>query len=178
MRKLLLKMEMSLDGHVADSEGGSSWPLDFYDDKLTADCVAFLAAAGLHIMGRQSYEDMAPYWPTSTSPFAKPMNDTPKVVFSRSLEEANWPETRIHRGDLAEEIERLKLQDGGPIVVHGGVRFVQSLTRSRLIDEYRLHVHPTALGSGRSLFDAPLKLNLVDMRRFSSGTVAMTYTPG
>ena len=79
------------------------------------------------------------------------MNDIPKVVFSKTLQSADWPEPRIARGGTTEEIARLKQEPGGEIVAHGGVRFVQSLARLDVVDEYRLYVYPIAIGSGRSL---------------------------
>ena len=89
-------------------------------------------------MGRQAYEDMNPHWQASTGPIADAMNEIPKAVFSRTLQDANWPETTIYRGDLASEIAALKAHDGGPILAHGGARFAQGLTRLKLVDEYWL----------------------------------------
>jgi dihydrofolate reductase len=114
------------------------------------------------------------HWPTSTEPFAKPMNETPKAVFSTTLQEATWPETTIYR-DIEAGIAELKAQDGGPLVAYGGARFVQELTRLGLIDEYRLNLHPVALHDGYKPFGAELKLKLVEARTFPSGTVALTY---
>ncbi len=134
MRKLILKMELSLDGYVGrPASGDPGWLLPYYDEELTAYAVELLASAGVHAMGRQAYEDMAPHWQASSEPFAKPMNEIPKAVFSRTLERADWPETTIHRGALADEIAALKAQDGGPILVHGGSRFAQALTRENLV---------------------------------------------
>lgn len=179
MRKLMLKMELSLDGHVGrPGSGDPDWLLPYYDEELSAYAVDLLASAGLHAMGRQAYEDMAPHWQASSEPFAKPMNEIPKAVFSRTLERADWPQTTIHRGPLAEEIAALKAQDGGPILAHGGSRFAQALTREHLVDEYHLHLHPTALGAGVPLFGGALQLELVAARPFPSGTVALTYVAG
>lgn len=86
--------------------------------------------AGTHIMGRVTYESMAEFWPKSDNPVAGAMNDIPKVVFSRTLRSAAWPESRIASGDTAEEIARLQAEPGGEIVGHGGVQFARSLIRS------------------------------------------------
>lgn len=80
------------------------------------------------------------------------MNDIPKVAFSKTLQSADWPESRIAGGDTVEEIARLRAEPGGEIVAHGGVRFAQSLARLGVVDEYRLYVYPIAVGTGRSLF--------------------------
>ena len=133
---------------------------------------------------------MAGYWPTSTDLLAAPMNDIPKIVFTqqRSLDliagdsapAASWAEAQIANGDLATEIGRLKQQPGKDIVAHGGAGFAQSLARLGLIDEYRLVVHPVALGVGLPLFaelPMPLDLKLVGTSIFASGVVAQVYRP-
>jgi dihydrofolate reductase len=99
-------------------------------------------AAGAHLMGRVTYEEMAAFWPTSTSEYAAPMNVIPKVVFSRTLQHADWPETRIARGDLAEEIARLKREPGNDLIAYGGATLDQALSRLGLVDEYRLMIQP------------------------------------
>jgi dihydrofolate reductase len=174
MRPLILKMDISLDGFVGRPGGDPSWLLSYYDDELTAHMVDFIGRTGTHVMGRRTYEEMARYWPASSEPFAKPMNEIPKAVFSTTLQDATWPETRVF-GDIASGIAELKAQDGGPLVAYGGASFVQELTRLGLIDEYRLNLHPVALHDGYKPFGAELKLGLVEARTFPSGTVALTY---
>lgn len=108
------------------------------------------------------------------------MNEIPKVVFSRTLTRADWPQSRIASGDLAEDIDRLKHERGGVILAHGGSTFVDSLIRERLIDEYRLVIHPVVIGYGTGLFSAlrePLRLDLVEARTFASGTAIHVYRP-
>jgi dihydrofolate reductase len=148
------------------------------DDELEEYFVATLRRAETHIMGRVTYQGMAAYWPTSPELVAPVMNDIPKVVFSKTLSSADWPESRIVRGETAEEIARLKAEPGGEIVAHGGVRFVQSLARLGMADEYRLYVYPVATGSGSSLFagiEGPQTLRLVLTTAFSSGAVELVY---
>jgi dihydrofolate reductase len=108
------------------------------------------------------------------------MNDIPKVVFSRTLQSADWPETRITRGDTAEEIARLKAEPGGEILAHGGTQFVRSLIRLGLVDQYRLWLLPAAAGQGAPLFTGlahPLKLRLMESTAFPSGTLKLVYSP-
>lgn len=129
-------------------------------------------------MGSVTYRDMAAHWPSSTEPYAPPMNQIPKVVFSKTLREAAWTDSRIARGSLADEIARLKQEPGRDILAHGGAGFAQSLVKERLIDEYRLLVHPIALGKGPRLFaelDRPMKMRLVDSTRFANGIIAEVY---
>jgi dihydrofolate reductase len=131
-------------------------------------------------MGRATYLDMAAYWPSSTEPFAAPMNEVPKAVFSKTLSETPWGETRVLRGDLAEEVEALEMEPGKVVLAHGGASFARALAASGLVDEYRLRVHPVALGSGLPVFSGltgRLRLALVDARTFPNGVAVHTYRP-
>lgn len=176
-RPLVLKMDVSLDGFVATRSGDVSWIFETFDDDLRAWIVGGLRRAGTHVMGRATYEGMAAHWPTSTEPYAAPMNEIPKVVFSRTLEAPAWGPTRVARGDLAQELAQLKAEPGGEILAHGGARFAQSLTRLGLADQLRLIVHPVVLGAGLSLFGAPMRLDVADAMTFDTGVVALTCAP-
>jgi dihydrofolate reductase len=178
MRRVVLQMGTTLDGFVHGAKGYADWGLPPEDDEIVAWKAASLREAGTHIMGRSTYEAMASVWPTATGVYADVMNEIPKVVFSKSLTRADWPESRIAGGDLAEDILRLKREPGGVILAHGGTTFVDSLVRERLIDEYRLVIHPVAIGHGTGLFGElrePLRVDLVDTRTFPSGTVIHVY---
>jgi dihydrofolate reductase len=181
MRKLSLQQfAVSLDGYILEegSEFGRWLETLPDDEELDEYFVATLRRAGTHIMGRVTYEGMAAHWPTSSQPVAPIMNDIPKVVFSKTLLSADWPESRIARGDTAQEIARLKAEPGDEIVAHGGVRFVQSLARLGVVDEYRLYVYPIAAGSGNTLFagiEDLQPLHLVSNRTFPSGVVELVY---
>jgi dihydrofolate reductase len=180
MRPVVLQMGITLDGYVHGDEGYDDWGLPPEDDEIVAWKIASLREAGTHIMGRATYEDMASVWPTATGVYADVMNEIPKVVFSKTLMRADWPDSRIARGDLADDIAALKREDGGTILAHGGATFVDSLIRGGLIDEYRLVVHPVVIGHGRSLFGAlsePLRLDPVAVRTFPSGTAIHVYRP-
>lgn len=212
-RKLVLKMSVSLDGFVCGPNGETDWIFrSAGGEDSTAWVLDTLRGAGVHIMGSRSYHDMAAFWPWSEMPLAPPMNDIPKLIFSRTgikhgpladrtttaFAEAkarhaqrhgttptaavleSWTDPTVASGDLAEEILRLKAQPGNFILAHGGAHFAQSLAAAGLIDEYRLAIHPVALGRGQPLFSAlrsPLDLHLVNMTPFASGTVAAIYRP-
>jgi dihydrofolate reductase len=108
------------------------------------------------------------------------MNEIPKVVFSTTLTRADWAETRIAGGDLAEDIAQLKREPGGVILAHGGATFIHALIRDGLIDEYRLVIHPVAIGHGTGLFSSlakPLRLELVKAQTYPSGTAIKIYRP-
>jgi dihydrofolate reductase len=181
MSRVVLQMGISLDGIVAIPRADRSmpvmegeWDLPAEDPELTELKLAWLRDADAHLMGRVTYEEMARYWPTSNGAYAAPMNGVPKVVFSKTLQTADWPESRIARGDVAEEIARLTREPGNDLMAHGGAAFAASLVRNDLIDEYRLITHPVAVGNGLALFkDLPtvLRMDLVDVRTFGSTTV-------
>jgi dihydrofolate reductase len=180
MRKLILRMSMSLDGFVGGPKGELDWIFRHIDEESIAFGIAQLWEVGVHAMGRATYSDMAAHWPTSKEPWAPPMNQIPKVVFSKTLKDVPWGPTRILSGDLTEEVARLKAEPGKDILAHGGARFAQAVTRLGLVDEYWLLVHPVALGAGLAMFKdlpKPIDLKLVSVKAFSGGTVAKTYRP-
>lgn len=158
----------------------AGWGYDGEDPATKAWKLESVWGAGAHLMGRVTYGDMAAVWPTSTSDYAKPMNEIPKVVFSKTLETADWPESRIARGELADEVARLKAEPGGYLLAHGGAVFAQALSRERLVDEYRLVVHPAALGDGLPLFRGlpeRLALELVEAHTYATGAAIHVYRP-
>jgi len=198
MRELILKMSMSLDGFVSDLEGTNRWMFGS-DPESKAWAVETTWNASLHIMGSRSFQAMAPFWPTSTMEFAPPMNQIPKAVFSRQGGRAvlkaatatpqtgkplpgaeSWAEAYVASGDLAEEIAKLKAEEGKPILAHGGVTFARSLVAQGLVDQFALAVFPTALGKGLQLFSelaAPRSFKLVSSKAFPGGAMAQVYRP-
>lgn len=184
-------MSVSIDGFVSDINGGKDWVFNTGDEESLAWSVGMIRQAGLIIMGRKSFETMAPYWPTATGPFAAPMNEVPKALFTKkgfnpghmvtseqSSAWASWTGARVFDGDLAEGIGELKAGAGKPVVAIGGAGFMQSLIETGLIDEYHLAVHPVALGSGLPLFSGlklPLYLKLAGVKVFPKGVIAKTY---
>jgi dihydrofolate reductase len=181
MRKVVLSFWISLDGYSVDEDTELWQVLESADDPAHEEhFVGWLRTAGTHIMGRVTYDGMAGTWPTSDEAVAAPMNDIPKVVFSRTLTSAGWPQTRIASGDTAGEIAKLKAEPGGDIVAHGGTTFVRSLIRLGLIDEYRLTVLPVAAGRGAAVFaglQSAQKLRLLSSTPFPSGILELVYAP-
>ena len=211
MRKLIMKMSMSLDGFVSGANGENDWVFKTGDEESKAWSVAAISEAGLIIMGRKTFEMISSYWPTAPGPFAAPMNEIPKVLFTKrgfedtdpgdtaigvksarsynaakgvrlnagaSAAEVSWGNAQVFDGDLTEGINELKAGSGKPIVAIGGAGFMQSLIAAGLIDEYRLAIHPVALGSGLPIFSGlavPAYLKLVDIKTFPKGTVVHTY---
>jgi dihydrofolate reductase len=177
MASLVLKMSVSLDGYVAPADGSGGWIAAGGSDDAVRWNVETVSGAGAHLMGATTYAGMAAHWPSDPGPFAKPMNEIPKVVFSGSLTSADWGETQIATGNLADAITRLKQErSGGYLLAHGGARFARSLVGTGLIDEYRLLIHPAILGAGERLFPAPLAIKPVSTTVFSGGAVAHVFT--
>jgi dihydrofolate reductase len=177
MRDLVLQMGISIDGTVSGgpAEGEPGPPTH---PGVAARVMEWITRAGAHAMGRVTYEEMSSHWPVSTEPYAAPMNEIPKVVFSRTLERGDWATTTIARGSLADEVERLKAEPGGDVIVYGGYRLAQALTRQDLVDEYRLMIRPVALGGGQPMFkDLPAgrRLDLVECTPYPDGTVIAVY---
>ncbi|WP_300603676.1 dihydrofolate reductase family protein [Niabella sp.] len=192
MRKLIMKMSVSIDGFVSGTDGGKDWLFKTGDPESQAWSAGVTREAGLIIMGRKSFETMAPYWPTATGPFAAPMNEIPKGVFTRkgfnpasaiNPEEraaaASWTGAQVFDGDLAGTIRQLKASGSGkPILAIGGAGFMQALIATGLIDEYHLAIHPVALGSGMPVFTGvgvPLYLKWAGVKAFPGGVMAVTY---
>jgi dihydrofolate reductase len=176
VRKLIARVfDYSLDGVIA-TEGTEFFQFcrDLPDDPAEdARGRAFYAGADLHIMGRIAYQSMASYFPTATGdPNADPLNTARKVVFSRTLKTADWANTTIASGDLADEADKLRRGGDGYIVAHGGISLWRSLARLDLIDEYRVTLVPYLAGEGARLFEDAGKsrhLDLVSSTTFSSG---------
>ena len=178
--KLVLQMQCSLDGFMSGPNGELNWIFPNIDAEYTAWSVARLERATAHLMGGVTYRDMAAHWPVSSEPFAEPMNRIPKIVFSRTVKHPEWRETQVIAGDLAENIARLKHERRGELLAHGGLRFAQSLIRAKLVDEYRLMMHPVALGRGQSIFAElaePLRLARAGQTLFKGGVVVIELRP-
>jgi len=182
MRKIASWLFLSLDG-VAEAPG--EWqPPDIFDEAMITSLEAITAAEDAILLGRVSYEEWASYWPTSTDePYASHINNTPKYVVSTTLdtvEWGKWAKPTLIKGNLAEEIAKLKAQTGKNIGVGGSITLVRSLLREDLLDELTLMIHPIIVGKGRRLFDDMgelTKLKLVDSKTTSTGVVILTYQP-
>jgi dihydrofolate reductase len=188
MRRLVLKMSMSLDGYVAGPNGEMDWMLRTAHPDGKAWVERTLRQSGALLAGRGLYTSWIQYWPTSPDPLAPAMNEIPKIAFSRSGEidldpsiatPPGWEDTRVLGTNLAADIEALKAEDGKDLLAQGGASFGRSLVGLGLVDEYRLVVHPVVLGSGLPLFAGaePFDLALVDVTTFPSGTQALVYQP-
>ena len=190
MRPVVVSTFVTLDGVMQapgggeeDTEGGfphGGWQMPLFDEEFGRLVDEEYGTIAGFLFGRKTYEIFADYWPNATEDLeiAKILNTLPKYVWSRTLERAEWHNSHLMRGDLVEEVTRLKEQPGeGILAVVGSGRFAQSLMRHNLVDGYTLWVHPLVLGSGKRLFeDVPrMDLALTDVRRTPKGVVVLRY---
>lgn len=178
-----MMMSISLDGYFEGPDRELDWQL--VDAELHGHFNAWLKTQGAFLDGRITYELMAGFWPTAdqdpdasatVAEFAGIWRDMPKIVYSRTLQKAEW-NTAVVREVVAEEVLRLKEQPGGDLVV-GGADLGAAFRRLGLIDEYRFYVHPIVLGRGRPLFqpgEEKLALRLAETRTFGNGVVMLRY---
>jgi dihydrofolate reductase len=132
------------------------------------------------LFGRVTYQGMAAYWSSATGETADFMNNVPKVVFSRTLERAEWNNTRLVKANAEEEVAQLKQQPGKELFIFGSANLSAALMRHGLIDEYRLGLNPLILGGGNPLFKPSpdrMKLKLMEARPLKSGVVILRYQP-
>jgi dihydrofolate reductase len=177
MASLVLKMSVSLDGYVAPRDDRPNWEAAGRSPDGASWVLETVNNARLHLVGAATYARWADFWPTAAGPFAKPMNDIPKLVFSNSMKTADWSKTTIVSGDLTEAITHLKQEhSGGYMLAQGGARFARSLVNTGLIDEYRLVILPVILGAGEQLFTAPLTIEPISTTAFSGGAVAHVFS--
>jgi dihydrofolate reductase len=179
-RQLILCMSVWLDGFVARTDGVIDWlssqsagGVDHGARRHRAN-LELLGEIGTIVMGRGGYEDMSRGWSGSDNPMAVLMNTLPKDVFSQSLSEVTWHDARLSRAPLEVELPALKRGPGKDLVVFGGARIAHSLIRHRLIDEYRLTVHPVALGEGLPLMHGlpePQRLELISSNAYADGCI-------
>jgi dihydrofolate reductase len=183
MRKLLSFMVVTLDGYYEGPEGEFDWPN--VDDEFNEFAISQMNDIGMLVFGRATYEGMASYWPTPAAleddpAIADRMNSIPKVVFSSTLDSADWENSTLVTGNAAEAIAELKQQPGKDLAMFGSPTLTASLIEQGLVDELRVMVHPILLGGGKSLFSTLHRRMPVELERttvFKSGNVLLHYRP-
>ena len=170
---------MSLDGVV---ESPDKWHFQYFNDEMGEAVSAGFATADALLMGRVLYEDWAAYWPAhADEPFGDVMNSIKKYVVSNSLQSAEWQNSEIISGDVAQKITDLKAQDGGDIAMSGSPTTVRSLLRQGLVDELNLLIHPIAVGGGMARLFPPdeptIRLELLSAQTFKTGVLNLSYAP-
>ncbi len=182
MRKLSVFNAVSLDGYFVSENGDMSWA-----HKQDPEWLAFAAenakGGGVLLFGRVTYDMMVSYWPTPLAMqqlpiVAEQMNKRQKVVFSRTMEKATWNNTTLVKGDLVEEVRKMKQHAGEDMVILGSGSIVSQLAQAGLIDEFQIALNPIALGQGRTMFEGlkeQVRLKLTQSRTFSNGNVFLRY---
>ena len=181
MRKVVALELVSLDGVMEKSE---EWSFSYANDEMAEANAAGMAGSDTMLLGRVTYEEFASYWPYQNSaeqPFTEYMDNTPKYVVSTTLQEPlEWQNSMLIKGNVAEEITKLKRRPGKDITILGSGTLVRSLLEDDLLDELRLMVHFVVLGRGKRLFEEgsdQKRLELVDSKTFSIGVLYLTYRP-
>ena len=183
MRKLSVFNLVTLDGYFAGEGGDISWHM--VDEEFQELANAASNSGNTLLFGRVTYELMAGFWPTPeairTDPIvAAGMNKAEKIVFSRTLQKADWNNTRLVMDDMLAEVRRLKQGTGKELTVLGSGSIVSQLAQEGLIDEYQVLVNPVVIGKGRTMFEGirdRIGLKLVKTRTFGNGNVLLTYEP-
>ena len=191
MRKLVVGTFTTLDGVMQapggpdeDRDGGfrhGGWLVPYFDEKFVEIMAEWTKRAGAFLLGRKTYEIFAGSWPKSTDPadeIAKALNTRLKFVASRTLDTLAWNNSHLLKGDVAEEVAKLKTQEGGEIQVHGSGDLLQTLLKHDLIDTLRIWQFPVVLGTGKRLFGGgtrPRSFRLIDTQMNTTGAVLHVY---
>lgn len=184
MAKLTSFISLSLDGYFADPNGDMRWAHQ-PDPEFQAFVEANAKGGGSLVFGRKTYQMMASYWPSPIAAQHDPivatrMNQLPKIVFSRTLTEATWQNTRLIREDMIGAVRDLKQNSQDDMVLLGSASIVSQLAQAGLMDAFQVVIIPIMLGSGRSMFEGlskPINLRLTQSRTFPKGNVFLTYEP-
>lgn len=179
MRKVKLQMQVSIDGFVAGPNGEMDWMVWDWDDELKDYVTQLTEPTDTILLGRVLAQGFIPHWASDPQQEgADKINSSKKVVFTKTLEESVWDNTILAKGDFEAEVMQIKKQDGNDIIVYGGGRFVSSMIKKGLIDEYYFLINPTILGKGMPIFQALEELRnlkLVETKAFKCGIAVMRY---
>jgi len=194
-RRVVVAEFVTLDGYMIGPDEDISWVSEGFDPQMAEDVAVDISTTyDLFVFGRVTYDIFVPYWPHAV-PYdegdalnpsegkedpriIRALNELPKVVFSTTLAEADWANTRVVAGGVEDEIRRLKKEPGKAIGIQGSASIVHVLARADLVDEYHLYQHPVLLGDGKVLFPAGhgrQNLDLTRLTRYDNGVVALTY---
>ena len=190
MRRIIASTFVTLDGFIVGPNEDMSWVMNNFNQEMGDYAGNLMNSMDTILLGRVTYEGMVKFWPfqtEATAPGAEKMNTTPKIVFSKSLQMAewgSWNNARVLKDRVAEELSQMKQASGQDMVIYGSANLVQNLTRLGLIDEYQLLVHPIILGSGKPLYSrmaeghlSGIKLTLSRTQIYQNGVVVLYYQP-
>ena len=187
MRKVIVSMNVTLDGFMAGIDCGLDWHFKAWNEEMARATAQQLSEADTILLGGITYRGMAQYWnsdpvnmirPRTDLDFASMLNSYPKVVFSKSMTSVSWNNSRLAKRNIGEEVSELKHRKGKDMIVYGSGKIVTALTKLGLVDEFRMWVHPVVIGCGKPVFkelSGILNLKLVKTEVFSSGVVILFY---
>ena len=187
MRKIIVSINVTLDGFIAGPDCELDWHFNFWNEEMADYACEQLSHADAIILGRETYSGMAKYWqsvtmdqsyPRADIAFADMMNNYQKIVFSKTLEKTEWNNSKLVHRNIKGEIKKLKEAAGKDMIIYGSGKVVTALTKMGLIDDYVLWLHPVILGKGKTLFERPGKwpsLKLLHTKNFESGVVILHY---
>jgi dihydrofolate reductase len=185
MRKLKLQVQLSVDGFICGPNGEMDWMVWNWDESLKTYVKELTEPVDCIVMGRNLATGFIPYWANVASnpddpqyEFGKIMTDVPKVVFTKTLDQSEWDNTVIAKGDLTDEINAIKNEAGNDMIVYGGASIVSALIKAGLIDELHLFINPSAIGAGMPIFSALDKkqvFKLAQSSAFDCGIVVNKY---
>ena len=192
MRKLKLQVQMTVDGFIAGTIGEMDWMVWDWDDELKQYVADLTNPVDCLVLGRKLAQGFIPHWANvaanphnSENAAGRKYTDTKKVVFTKTLDKSDnavldWNNTILAKGDLVDEINQLKKQEGKDIIAYGGATFVSALIKHQLIDEFHLFINPAAIGNGMTIFtgiENMQKLTLMEATKFECGIVVLKYVP-
>lgn len=187
MRKLKLQVQISIDGFVSTGPNDEQHWVTWQWDEIRPQVLAMCDAADTILLGRKLAVDYIPYWlevcnhpEDELYELGPRIANMKKVIFTKTLEKAEWPNTVLAKGDLVEEVMKLKRQEGKDIAVYGGSSFVSALIKAGLVDEYNLYINPVAIGHGGAIFDGLnvfRKMKLTGSIVYQCGIVKLQYVP-
>jgi dihydrofolate reductase len=181
MRKLKLQVQMSVDGYIAGPNGEMDFLVRDWDNELKKYVTEITEPVDCIVLGRKLAQGFIPHWASNPKEEgADKFNSANKVVFTKTLDRSEWANTVLAKGDLVDEITKLKKQNGKDIIAYGGATFVSALVKQGLIDEFHLFINPTAIGNGMTIFKelgGKQNLTFVKSISFDCGIVVLHYQP-
>jgi dihydrofolate reductase len=189
MRKIIVTVWITLDGFIAGPNGEMDWVTSIYDEAMGKYEDDLVSDADTLFLGRVTYQSFAGAWPKvpenpsvseGEKEYARKLNAMRKIVFSKTLDKAEWNNSTLVKEIIPEEIEKMKHGPGKDMLIYGSASIVQAFTNFRLIDEYQLLVHPVMLANGKPLFEGlsdEIKLKLTKTKTHTSGVVLLCYRP-
>ncbi|MBE2224212.1 MAG: dihydrofolate reductase family protein [Anaerolineae bacterium] len=181
MRKLKLQVQMTVDGYIAGPNGEMDWTSRDWDNDLKSYVAKITEPVDCIVLGRKLAQGFIPYWAANPEQEgADKFNNTSRVVFTKTLDQPEWDNAILAKGDLVDEMTKLKNQEGEDIIAYGGVTFVSALIQQGLIDEFHLFINPVVIGNGMGIFkelDHNQNLTLVKSTPFACGIVVLHYEP-